>query len=144
LDGDQAGKTKQHEKSFLNALETVINPDLAKAWLLPRLATLPGEAWPERWMLQQLRSAGLEEFSSEFHLEPDAGVEVLDDALRADAHDEFRVLADALGIDQASALRDVARIVTKLPLEGLQQLRDFLATRLAPDKSKAMATATEV
>ena len=141
LDGDQAGKAKQHEKSFLNALETVPSPDLAKTWLSQRLSTLPGDAWPERWMLQQLRSVGLDEFSSEFHLEPDAGAEVLDDALRADAHDEFRILADALGIDQGSALRDAARIVTKLPLDELQPLRDFLAIRLAPEKSKVATIA---
>ncbi|MBI4643310.1 MAG: AAA family ATPase [Deltaproteobacteria bacterium] len=57
MDGDQAAKIRHHMKKFLEALENSKDTEKEIEWFEQRLVFLPGKTWPEKWLIQTLRSS---------------------------------------------------------------------------------------
>ncbi|UWQ31351.1 ATP-binding protein [Leisingera sp. M527] len=122
LDGDQSGELAGGLKSVVNATEasTQEDKDAVKSWAEKRVSFLPGDTWPEKWLLSEavdfLENDLLGDPSKTaimWGLENDDQVlELLKAALLADKHDEFFELAEAVELDPERVRQDVCRLVT--------------------------------
>lgn len=55
LDGDQNTKKVHICNEFLKSLESIDNTEEATVWVNLRLNFLPGDTWPEKWILSELK-----------------------------------------------------------------------------------------
>lgn len=99
LDGDKSSKLTEHYKLFLNALEHTDNKEKAQKWIEERLTTLPGDTWPENWLLTQCRELELDSICGTFSVDQANFEEFIEEALRADRHSEFFSLSKRLNLD---------------------------------------------
>jgi len=121
LDGDQSNKLAGGLKSVVNATEasTQGEKDAVRSWAETRVAFLPGDTWPERWLLgEAVDFLGNDLFGDSsqtatmWGLENDAQLlDLLKEALLADKHDEFFELAEAVELDPERVRQDVCRLV---------------------------------
>jgi predicted ATPase len=98
MDGDNSSKAGQLEKRFLDALESTKDKQSATQWFSSRLLFLPGQTWPERWLLQALQSTDCAPLASFLKLSEDEFRQYLEDAISAEEHDEIYTLANQLSI----------------------------------------------
>lgn len=102
LDGDQESKKSEHIRQFLNSLEKLNDTEKeeAKEWVEKRLIFLPGNDWPESWIIQpKSRERFYERFDREFQMSNADVDEMLDSASRAGKHNEFYEAAKFLNLD---------------------------------------------
>ncbi len=102
LDGDQESKKSEHIRQFLNSLEKLNDTEKeeAKEWVEKRLIFLPGNDWPESWIIQpKSREKFYERFDREFQISNADVDEMLDSASRAGKHNEFYEAAKFLNLD---------------------------------------------
>ncbi|MFM0173651.1 AAA family ATPase [Paraburkholderia sediminicola] len=114
LDGDQASRRASHSKVFGNALETSPDIDAAKEWLSQHVHFLPGENWPERWIVEQLLTdAGLATICAELDTDIDGTRSELEAALNAPKHAELFHLAESFALDEDSCRDACARMAAR-------------------------------
>lgn len=114
LDGDQASRAAAHSKVFAGALEKDPNIASAKDWLSKHLFFLPGDTWPERWIVNRLLGdAGLEAISAEFGIDIDTTRQELESALHAEKHSELYQLSESFALEEKSCRDACARIVSR-------------------------------
>jgi hypothetical protein len=100
LDGDQLSKKAEHIKEFLKALENPTEQE-AKDWVEKRLTFLPGNEWPEAWIVNpKSREPFYERFKRELQMSSAAVDDILDSASRAGKHNEFYEAAKILTFDK--------------------------------------------
>jgi len=123
LDGDQSGDSAGAIKRVVDWTEasTQVQKDEAKAWTEERLHFLPGNTWPEKWLLDE----AIEFLENDLIGDPsntaaswgvegdDAVLQLLKDARQADKHDEFFELSEAVELDVDRVREDVCRLVAK-------------------------------
>jgi hypothetical protein len=98
LDGDQRPRKPGVVKTFLEAFE-VRSSELdqgRKAWFEPRIEFLPGNEWPEKWIVSALTSASAEGLDQEYGLVAGDRARLLRQALAAGKHNEFHELGQRL------------------------------------------------
>lgn len=101
LDGDQLSKKTEHIKEFLKTLENPTEQQDAKDWVEKRLTFLPGNEWPESWIVNaKNRDAFYERFQRELQMSSAAVDDMLDSAFRAGKHNEFYEAATILTYDK--------------------------------------------
>ncbi|MBW4688133.1 MAG: AAA family ATPase [Komarekiella atlantica HA4396-MV6] len=101
LDGDQSSKKNEHIKEFLKALENPTEQQEAKDWVEKRLGFLPGNEWPELWIVNtKSREPFYERFERELQMSKAEVDEMLDSASRAGKHNEFYEAAKILTFDK--------------------------------------------
>jgi predicted ATP-dependent endonuclease of OLD family len=103
LDGDQSSKKSEHINQFLKVLES-LNPtekQEAKDWVEKRLSFLPGDQWPELWIVSpKSREPFYQRFQREAQLSKAEVDDMLDSAIRSGKHKEFHEAAKILRLDQ--------------------------------------------
>jgi hypothetical protein len=85
-------------KTFIEAFE-VRNSGLdqrRKEWLEPRIEFLPGNEWPEKWIVSALTGASAEGLDQEYGLVAGDRARLLRQALAAGKHNEFHELGQRL------------------------------------------------
>jgi predicted ATPase len=121
LDGDQSGDSAGAIKRVVDWTEasTQVQKDEVKAWTEERLHFLPGNTWPEKWMLDE----AIEFLENDLIGDPsntaagwgvegdDEVLQLLKDARQADKHDEFFELSEAVELDVDRVREDVCRLV---------------------------------
>jgi hypothetical protein len=98
LDGDQRTRKKGLVKTFIEAFE-VRNSALDQRrgeWLEPRIEFLPGNEWPEKWIVSALTSASANDLDQEYGLMVGDRARLLRQALAAGKHNEFHELGQRL------------------------------------------------
>lgn len=101
LDGDQLSKKGEHIKEFLKTLENPTEQQDAKDWVEKRLTFLPGNEWPESWIVNaKNRDPFYERFQRELQMSSAAVDDMLDSASRAGKHNEFYEAATILTYDK--------------------------------------------
>jgi len=114
LDGDQATRSATHIRTFASALESIPDVDSAKEWLKKQLFFLPGDAWPERWIVQRLLAdPGLAAICAELGTDIDTTRQELECSLQAEKHGELFYLAESFALDENSCRDACARIVAR-------------------------------
>lgn len=115
LDGDKRNEHLSNVGKVVNGTEPPSNTAKKEraAWVKERLAYLPGDTWPERWLLLQAmhvrskaelvekwRAGSVEEVKN-----------MLESALREEPHKEFYKLGILTGLETKQLLTDIARFV---------------------------------
>jgi len=102
FDGDQKSKEKANLEHAQKMAENVGN-DFSD-WFKAHIAYLPGDAWPEAWIVQK-SSACIHKLSELTGSEPDALADILEYGLEAGKHNEFFEISKNLGLDRSSCLQ---------------------------------------
>jgi predicted ATPase len=102
FDGDQRKKEKNN-KSHAEKMAEVINKDFSD-WYNSRVAYLPGDTWPEHWIVQKSMSC-LEAISTLTSADVDSMVGILEYGLQAGKHNEFHEISKHLGLEMKSCLQ---------------------------------------
>jgi predicted ATPase len=57
FDGDKRALRSKQIKLFLNRLESFTDKSAEMAWIQQRITTLPGEVWPEKWIVSKIKTS---------------------------------------------------------------------------------------
>ena len=115
------------------SLETTRIDNCAE-WIESHLFFLPGEEWPEKFLVSAVQSNTLESIAHKWNIPKERAEEILDSALLAGKHNEFHSLQEALGASREVIIAD---IVTNLKSETnvLNTIFDVVQTALAPQST---------
>jgi AAA15 family ATPase/GTPase len=122
LDGDQANKIANITSRFVKAIESSNNISSAKEWFTKRLAFLPGDTWPEVWLINAALSCDLSQLSAILKTTNVELAQYLEVAKVAGKHKEFYNLAQDLGLEPNDVLHIVTRIVVKEKTQDFSQI----------------------
>ncbi|MFB8965558.1 ATP-dependent endonuclease [Xanthomonas euvesicatoria] len=111
FDGDQRSKYAENLKHARNMAE---NPKADfDEWFTSRCAFLPGETWPEAWVIQKcLDTSVLEKVSESLLLDADEVTDILEYGLQAGKHDEFHEVASHIGLNSSQCMSKLCDTVT--------------------------------
>ena len=101
LDGDQSVNRTDQINQFLKAVENPKEQQEAKNWIEKRLLFLPGDKWPELWIVAPSNKEPFyERFGRESQMSEAEVNDMLDSACRAGKHAEFHEAARILNLDE--------------------------------------------
>ncbi|NJO80702.1 MAG: hypothetical protein HC827_20840 [Cyanobacteria bacterium RM1_2_2] len=101
LDGDKLSKRTEQISQFLKAFENTMEQQESRDWVEKRLHFLPGDKWPELWIVaHSSRQPFYERFRRELQMSKAEVDDMLDSASRAGKHDEFYEAAKLLARDE--------------------------------------------
>lgn len=122
FDGDQKSKKIDNLK---HAKKMAENPDASfDDWFASRVSYLPGDTWPEAWLLQKGAEI-LEVLSQVLNVETHELDDFIEYALQAGKHQEFHELQNQLGLDRQACLQHFSTSIVKSFPE------DFFSIQLA-------------
>jgi hypothetical protein len=131
MDGDQSDLIEQHADQFINALEKSKDRKIELQWFKDRLAFLPGKTWPEKWIMQTLKSLDITSLAIIFKISNDELYSYIDEALSAGKHNEFYTLAKSLSLDIQNVCCTVARWLSENKPDEFLQLKGTIETLLS-------------
>jgi hypothetical protein len=102
FDGDQRAKEKDNIGHACKMAEPENDIDF-KNWARPHISYLPGDTWPESWLIQKC-SENIKEISIYFGISDDEMVTVIESGLEAGKHREFHQIGKLTGLDESEAL----------------------------------------
>lgn len=101
FDGDQRSKEKDN---FAHAQKMAENVDNNFSdWFQFHITYLPGDAWPEAWIVQKSTEC-IDELCNLTSSEPDTLADVLKYGLKAGKHNEFFEISKQIGLDRTTCL----------------------------------------
>jgi len=118
FDGDQRSKASDN-RAHAEKMAERIKPDFPD-WLSEHACYLPGDTWPEAWLLQRATDV-LDPLAAILQTEPDDLKDHIEYGLQAGKHNEFHEIAKHLGLEQAQCLQHFASVVCQ-----------YFAAELAP------------
>jgi len=131
FDGDQKAKQKDNLK---HAKKMAENPkDDFDTWFSSRIAYLPGDTWPEAWLLQK-GSEILDVLSDALNVEQNELEDFIEYALQAGKHHEFHELQSQLGLERNACLQLFSTSVVKNFADKFDQIRTAVETALGDAK----------
>ncbi len=128
MDGDKRNKRSDHEKTMKDELgdRRHHSDDDFKTYLNARMSYLPGETWPEKYLLEKV----LEQ--DDFSTLEDWGVDNNDikrycnEAISSGKHNEFYTLGQKLGMDKQLVYIDVVRFFKKNHPDEVSKINSFI------------------
>lgn len=108
FDGDQRSKqgdNLEHAKSMCEKIKGDFT-----AWFVAHIGYLPGDTWPEAWLVQRATEC-VEPLASLLSCDPDTLKDILEYGLQAGKHNEFFEISRQLGMDRVMCLQLCATIV---------------------------------
>ncbi|MEH6466660.1 MAG: AAA family ATPase [Porticoccus sp.] len=102
FDGDQRAKENDNI-GHACAMAEPENDEEFKEWAGSNISYLPGETWPESWLIQKCAET-IDEISVFFGIDSDEMVEVIESGLEAGKHKEFYQIGKLTGLDEVDAL----------------------------------------
>ena len=129
LDGDKYNQCKKLKKLFLKSLESYSDKNAMIHWFTRRVSFLPGETWPEKWLLLQFIN-GSSEIEEIFNITHEQFIEKIEEALESGKHNEIYTLAKELSLDKKYILNVLARNVAKINHLEFIEINDLLAEHL--------------
>ncbi len=130
LDGDKRKIKSQLIKQFKKYLETTRIDNCAE-WIESHLFFLPGEEWPEKFLVSAVQSNILENIAHKWNIQKERAEEILDSALLAGKHNEFHSLQEALGSSREVMIADIVNSL-KSETNILNTISDIVQTALSP------------
>ncbi len=113
MDGDQSDSHNMHINQFIKALEATTNREEDSEWFSKRLGFLPGDTWPERWLIEMLLSLDISELAKRFNVPTTELLLYIKQAKNAGEHNEFFSLATSLYLDTETTYLFTAEWVVK-------------------------------
>jgi len=115
FDGDQTSIVTKLEKAFCDDLElsTKEAKEAPKKWFESVISFLPGPGWPEKWLLETLKTCLNDVNVKVFGVSHDKMNTFLDKAILAGKHNEFFELGNLLAVGDRNTLKkDVTRLIS--------------------------------
>ncbi len=100
LDGDKAASLDQLVDEFLRLLESVKDKRGAAEWIRERLCFLPGDTWPENWILSQCTKIDTSRIEDRLILNNAELGEYIEEAIQAGKHREFPTIANRTNLEE--------------------------------------------
>jgi energy-coupling factor transporter ATP-binding protein EcfA2 len=126
LDGDQSGSAHLHTRHFLDALERRRDSETAARWFENRLSFLPGNTWPERWIIEQLKEADLGELAELFKISEEELAAYIEEAALAGKHNELYNLSENLSLEELHVSYAVSRWIADENSDAFIELREAI------------------
>ncbi|WPN22272.1 ATP-dependent nuclease [Pseudomonas marginalis] len=127
FDGDQKGLQKDN---LNHANKMSENPsEKFSTWFLDRISYLPGDTWPEAWIIQKCMEVP-DLVANALGLEEDQVTEILEYGLQAGKHKEFFEIAEHVGLDKNQCLQHLCSIICKTFSEEFSPLREKIIAAL--------------
>jgi len=133
LDGDKKSNHEKNIKEFLKALETIkTKPEKEKAskWIDERLNYLPGDKWPELWLLEELKKCDLTNLSKTIQVSKSELLRFINRSIRAGKHNEFYTLAEACNLGREIVLNYSINSLFGTSPSELKKLEKYIKSRL--------------
>lgn len=108
FDGDQRAKESDNKSHAQKMVENP-RPDFDE-WFESRICYLPGETWPEAWLIQKAGEA-IDALSAVLSTETEALQDILEYGLQAGKHNEFHEMSKHLGLEQWQCLTHFAAVI---------------------------------
>ena len=128
FDGDQRDKEADnlgHAKNMAEDKTAAITE-----WLKPKVAYLPGDTWPEAWLLQKCMLAP-EAVALALLVDPDSVPALVEEGQQAGKHNEFFTIGKSVGLSREACLTSVVRAVCNEFPEEFEPLREMIRLVLA-------------
>ncbi|MBM0743374.1 AAA family ATPase [Phormidium sp. CLA17] len=127
LDGDKSSKKIEQINLFIKALENPTEQQKSKEWVEERLLFLPGDEWPESWIVKPNdRNPFYERFERELQMSIAEVDDLLDSASRAGKHNEFREAAKILTLGETVVASHLIKSAFDSAPEESQRLIGFI------------------
>ena len=131
MDGDQIVNTSTFLGQFIKALESCPDEDKARTWFEERLTFIPGNTWPEYWLVDTILSLDLNELTDFLNINLEDLRTYLEKAKNAGKHNEFYCLAQDLCLESSDVFPVVARMVAKQRREAFTQIDEIFRSHLS-------------
>lgn len=127
FDGDQRKKENhnfKHAKSMHeNCTEEFEN------WYKSRVSYLPGDTWPEAWIVQKCDTAHAQ-VSAELSLEVAQVGDMLTQSIQAGKHNEFYAIGTYVGLKKEQCLNHLAKVVSTAFPDEFSDLYKYISSKL--------------
>ena len=130
LDGDKRDSFSETKTLFSNALETIImNQDLEN-WLNQRLEYLPGDTWPESWIMDELKNSECNFLCSLIRIDKDQLIDFIEESLLSGKHNEFHTLSKKVNLERDLVISACAKEAIDLHKEKFAIIEKYINKRL--------------
>jgi hypothetical protein len=130
LDGDKRNSFAETKTIFLNSLETVKMDQDLENWLNQRVEYLPGDSWPEIWILNEIKQSDCIFLCSLLKIEKDILLEYIEESLLSGKHNEFYTLSTKVNLEKDLVISSCAKEVIDLCKSSFEVLEKFIIDRL--------------
>ncbi|NVK43917.1 MAG: AAA family ATPase [Oceanospirillaceae bacterium] len=120
FDGDQKTKEK-HNLDHAFSMSESTDKENFKSWALEQLTYLPGDTWPESWLVQKCTES-IEELAKLLNIDVDELEDVLERGLEAGKHNEFNEIGNLIGLEETDALNRFCMNVAQQHLDEFSDL----------------------
>ncbi|MDX7791732.1 AAA family ATPase [Aeromonas caviae] len=110
FDADQRVKEKYNVNHAYEMTESSDDKDQVKEWLKSKMLYLPGDTWPERWLIDKTLEK-IELAALHFNIEVGDLTDIVREARNAEKHNELYVVAEKIGLDESSVLNIISNFV---------------------------------
>jgi len=128
-DGDQSAKEKANLLHGCKMTESTDSDDDIKAWMKSKIEYLPGETWPESWIVQKC-SESIDVLAPLLGVGVDELVDVIEQGLEAGKHNEFSEIGVVVGLEEEDVLVRFCMAISQSHADQFQTLIESLQKRL--------------
>jgi predicted ATPase len=131
FDGDKLSSKAELLKKFFGVLESFQNKEeksKAREWFESRCSFLPGDEWPEAWVVNQRGNPIYERLQREFELSSEKVNELLTSGKLAGKHNEFFEISRQLNIDRILVMHNLVLGALEQNLDEKTRIKDFILT----------------
>jgi predicted ATPase len=126
LDGDQALRKLEHVSVFLGAIETIKDRDKATEWIENRIAFLPGNARPERWLTEIIKDDVSENLAADFGVTKEVLGGFVDEAISSTDHTEIYVMSQRLNLSMSVVESRLARAAIRRSADEIANIVSYV------------------
>jgi predicted ATPase len=132
FDGDQHSKAKDN-LDYAKRMAERVKPDFDD-WFNKHSLYLPGDTWPELWLLQKAGEA-IDALAAILSTTPDELKDIIEYGMQAGKHNEFYEMAKHLGLEQSQCLQYFTTVVASHFEDDLSSLVKSLQTTIDGNQS---------
>ncbi len=130
LDGDKAKTHDNQIKLFTKELEKDTKSEPEITWLNKRTCYLPGETWPENWVVSQNDDSAINSLSEILGVSKDKVSEFLQAAIRAGKHKEFYEISQLLNLSEEVVTFAIIKAVLGSKSKETNKIEKFITDLL--------------
>lgn len=128
-DGDQVAKEGSNLRHGCKMTESTDSDEDIAAWMKSRIEYLPGETWPESWILQKCAET-MDVLAPLLGVGEDELVDVIEQGLEAGKHNEFSEIGAVVGLEQEDVRARFCMAISQSHSDQFQTLIESLHKRL--------------
>ncbi|MFM5257824.1 AAA family ATPase [Aeromonas veronii] len=109
-DADQRAKESDNLNHAFDMTESSDDKAIVKAWLKGKMLYLPGNTWPERWLVDKVISS-VDLVSLLFNIDSGELLDIARAARNAPKHSEIHAIAAKIGLDDTYVLNTISNFI---------------------------------